>query len=51
MNTKEAKGKRPKRGCNDFGSTFKSFQEMFDIDSVPEAERKEVAQGVADWVV
>jgi hypothetical protein len=30
MDTKETKGKRPKGGCNDFGSTSKGFQEMFE---------------------
>ncbi|UCF85271.1 MAG: hypothetical protein JSV50_06445 [Desulfobacteraceae bacterium] len=30
MNRKETKEKRPKGGCNDFESNFKSFQEMFE---------------------
>ncbi len=32
-------------------SHYKRYTDLFDIDSVPEAERKEVAQGVADWVI
>ncbi len=32
-------------------SIYKRYTDRFDIDSVPEAERKEVAQGVADWVI
>lgn len=30
---------------------YKRYQDVFDIDDVPEAERKEVARDVADWVV
>ncbi len=32
-------------------SHYKKYTDLFDIDSVPEAERKEVAQDVADWVL
>ena len=30
---------------------YKRYQDVFGIDDVPEAERKEVARDVADWVV
>jgi uncharacterized metal-binding protein len=32
-------------------SHYKRYTDLFDIDSVPEAERKEVAQDVANWVL
>ncbi len=32
-------------------SVYKKYTDLFDIDSVPEAERKEVAREVADWVL
>ncbi len=32
-------------------SHYKKYNDRFDIDSVPEAERKEVARSVADWVL
>ena len=32
-------------------SHYKKYTELFDIDSVPEAERKEAAQQVANWVL
>lgn len=32
-------------------SHYKKYSDLFDIDDVPEAERREVAQDVADWVL
>jgi hypothetical protein len=32
-------------------SHYKKYTDIFDIDGVPEAERTEAAQGVADWVL
>jgi uncharacterized metal-binding protein len=32
-------------------SHYKKYTDRFDIDSVPETERKEVAGNVADWVI
>jgi len=32
-------------------SFYKKYTDLFDIDDVPEAERKEVARQVADWVL
>jgi uncharacterized metal-binding protein len=32
-------------------SHYKRYTNLFDIDSVPEAERKQVAREVADWVL
>jgi hypothetical protein len=32
-------------------SHYKRYTDLFDIDSVPEAERQEVAKDVADWVI
>ena len=32
-------------------SRYKKFTDIFDIDGVPEAERNEVAQDVAAWVI
>ena len=32
-------------------SHYRKYTDLFDIDSVPEAERKEVARQVADWVL
>jgi len=32
-------------------SHYKKYTDVFDIDAVPEAERNEVAQNVADWVL
>ncbi len=32
-------------------SHYKKYTDLFDIDSVPEAEREEVAKDVADWVL
>ena len=32
-------------------SYYKKYSDIFDIDGVPEKERKEVAQGVADWIL
>ncbi len=32
-------------------SHYKKYTDLFDIDSVPEAERQEVARDVADWVL
>jgi uncharacterized metal-binding protein len=32
-------------------SHYKKYTDIFDIDGVPEAERSEAAQGVADWVL
>ena len=32
-------------------SHYNKYTDLFDIDSVPEAERKEVARQVADWVL
>ncbi len=32
-------------------SHYMRYTDLFDIDSVPEAERKEVAQDVANWVL
>lgn len=32
-------------------SHYKKYTDRFDIDSVPEEERKAVARGVADWVL
>lgn len=32
-------------------SHYKKYTKLFDIDSVPETERKEVARDVADWVL
>ncbi len=32
-------------------SRYKKYTDLFDIDSVPEAERQEVARDVADWVL
>ena len=32
-------------------SHYKKYTDLFDIDSIPEAERKEVARQVADWVL
>lgn len=32
-------------------SFYKKYTDLFDIDEVPEAERKEVARQVADWVL
>ena len=32
-------------------SCYKKYTDLFDSDSVPEAERKEVAREVADWVL
>ena len=32
-------------------SHYKKYTDLFDIDDVPEEERKEVARDVADWVI
>ena len=32
-------------------SHYKKYTDRFDIDSVPEEERKQVARSVADWVL
>jgi uncharacterized metal-binding protein len=32
-------------------SHYKKYTDIFDYEDVPEAERKEVAQSVADWVI
>ena len=32
-------------------SHYKKYSDLFDIDDVPEAERKQVARDVADWVL
>ena len=32
-------------------SHYKKYNDIFDYDDVPEEERKEVAQSVADWVM
>ncbi len=32
-------------------SFYKKYTDLFDVDSVPEAERKKVARQVADWVL
>jgi len=32
-------------------SHYKKYTDIFDYDDVPEQERKEVAQSVADWVI
>jgi uncharacterized metal-binding protein len=32
-------------------SHYKKYTDLFDIDSVPEAERNQVARDVADWVL
>lgn len=32
-------------------SYYKKYSDRFDIDSVPEEERKQVARDVADWVL
>jgi len=32
-------------------SHYKKYNDIFDYEDVPEAERKEVAQSVADWVM
>jgi hypothetical protein len=32
-------------------SHYKKYRDLFDIDAVREAERKEVARDVADWVI
>ena len=32
-------------------SRYKKYSDLFDIDDVPEAERKQVARDVADWVL
>jgi len=32
-------------------SHYKKYSDKFDVDSVPENERKQVAKDVADWVL
>jgi hypothetical protein len=32
-------------------SHYKRYSDLFDIEAVPEEERKEVAREVADWVL
>ena len=32
-------------------SHYNKYTDLFDIDAIPEAERKQVAQNVADWVL
>jgi uncharacterized metal-binding protein len=32
-------------------SFYKKYNDIFDVDDVPEAERKQVAQSVAEWVL
>jgi uncharacterized metal-binding protein len=32
-------------------SHYKKYSDLFDIDSVPENERNEVARDVADWIL
>ena len=32
-------------------SFHKKYNDIFDVDDVPEAERKQVAQSVAEWVL
>lgn len=32
-------------------SHYKKYSDLFEIDSVPEEERKEVAEDVANWVL
>ena len=32
-------------------SFYKKYNDIFDVDDVPEAERKQVAQSVAEWVM
>ena len=32
-------------------SHYKKYTDIFDFDDVPEAERKEVAQSVSDWIM
>ena len=43
---------KPKKDWHfDALSHYQKYSDLFDIDSVPEAERLEVAQDVADWVL
>ena len=32
-------------------SHYKKYTDIFDVDDVPERERKETAQSVANWVI